>query len=160
MSSSASACSRCPIQRILTLRTAAHAGFGGQRCFGGVDECGVDAVHQPAEHIAHRGAQHGEDRDGDEQSDDGVGEREAERDAAGAEKHGQRGESVGAGVQAVGDEGGRADAAADADAVERDEFVADESDQPGGGDPAEMLDRRRGGSGDDGFDRGDRRPTG
>ena len=99
---------------------------------------------QAAEHVAGRGAQHRQDRDGDEQADDRVGQREAQRDAAGAEQHGQRGESVGAGVQAVGDQRGRADLAADADAVERDEFVADEADEPGRGDPAEVLDRRRG----------------
>ena len=78
---------------------------------------------------------------GDEQADDGVGEREAQRDTAGAEQHGQRGESVGAGVQPVGDQRGRADAATDADAVERDEFVADEPDQTGRGDPADVFDR-------------------
>ena len=66
-----------------------------------------------------------------------------ERDTAGAEQHGQRGEAVGAGVQPVGDQRGRADPAADADAVERDEFVADEADEAGGGDPADVLDRRR-----------------
>ena len=142
---------------------AAHpgdAGFGGQRGFGGVDEFGVDAVHEAAEHVAHGGAQDGEDGDGDEQPDDGVGQREAQRDAAGAEEHGQRGESVGAGVQSVGDQGGRADLAADADAVDGDEFVADESDQPGGGDPAEVLDRDGVDQAADRFDPGDRRPTG
>ena len=141
MSSSASAWSRCPIHRILTLRTAADTGFGGQRGFGGVDELGVDAVHEAAEHVADGGAQHGQDGDRDEQPDDGVGEREAKRDTASTEQHGQRGEAVGAGVQAVGDQGGRADLAADADAVDRDEFVADEPDEPGRGDPADVLDR-------------------
>ena len=84
---------------------------------------------------------HGEDSDGDEQADDGVGEREFECDTSGAEKHCQRGESVGAGVESVGDQGRRADPAADADAVDGDEFVADEADESGGGDPSEVFDR-------------------
>ena len=44
-------------------------------------------------------------------------------------------------MQAVGHQGGRADLAADPDAVDRDEFVADEADEPGGGDPTEVVDR-------------------
>ena len=120
------------------------AGFGGQRGFGGVDEGGVHAVHEAAEDVAHGGAQDGQDGDGDEQPDDGVGQREAQGDATGSEEHGQRGESVGAGVQSVGDQGGRADATPDADAVDGDEFVADEPDQTGCGDPADMLVSGRG----------------
>ena len=41
-------------------------------------------------------------------------------------------------MQAVGDEGDRADATPGADAVDGDEFVADEPDQPGGGYPADV----------------------
>ena len=73
------------------------------------------------------------------EADDGVGGGKAERDAERADDHGQRGEAVGAGVQPVGDQGGRSDAAADPDAVDRDEFVPGEADQPGGGDPAQVL---------------------
>ena len=68
----------------------------------------------------------------------------SECDTGGAEKHCQGGESVGAGVESVGDEGRRADPAADADAVDGDEFVADEADESGGGDPSDVFDRRRG----------------
>ena len=60
--------------------------------------------------------------------------------AEGAEDDGQRGEAVGAGVQAVGDERGGADASADADAVERDELVAGEPDQACGDEDADVGD--------------------
>ena len=45
-----------------------HARFGGQRCFGGVDEFGVHPVHEPAEHITHCGAQHRQDGDRDDRA--------------------------------------------------------------------------------------------
>ena len=74
------------------------------------------------------------------QADDRVGGRPTQGDAGRADDDGQRGEAVGAGVQPVGDQGGGTDTTADPDAVERDEFVAGESDHTGGGDPTEMLD--------------------
>jgi hypothetical protein len=54
---------------------------------------------------------------GNHQADDGVGQRESQRDATGADQHGQRGESVGAGVQSIGNQSGRA-AAASRDAAQ------------------------------------------
>ena len=73
----------------------------------------------------------------------GIGQREPERDTASAEQHRQRREAVGAGVQAVGNQCGRTDSAADPDPVERHQLVADEAHEAGGGDPAHMLDLRR-----------------
>ena len=67
---------------------------------------GIDAVDQATEYVAHGRPQHGEDGHGDDQPDDRVGEREAQCHTAGADQHGQRGEPVGAGVQAVGDQRG------------------------------------------------------
>lgn len=58
------------------------------------------------------------------------------------EKYCQGCEFVGTGVQAVGDQSDRSDAPVNADAIDRDEFVADESDQCGVRRPS-----RRGGSG-------------
>ena len=88
--------------------------------------------------------EHDQDRHGDEQADDGVGEREPGEHADGAERHGQRGEPVGAGVQAVGDQRGGPDRAADPDPVDGDELVAGEADDAGGeDDPAEVGDRLR-----------------
>ena len=58
-------------------------------------------------------------------------------------------------MQSVGHEGGGADPASDADAVERDEFVADETDETGGSDPAEVVDRDGVDKAADRFDRGD-----
>src|SRR5258705_3954596 len=43
-----------------------YSRFFGQGGFGGVDEFGVDAVHQAAEYVAHGGAQDREDGEGDE----------------------------------------------------------------------------------------------
>jgi hypothetical protein len=43
-------------------------------------------------------------------------------------------------VQAVGDQGGRADTSSDPDAIEGHPFIADETEQSGQGDPADMLD--------------------
>ena len=57
---------------------ASDSGFSGQGGFSGVDEFGIDAIHESAEHVADGGAQNGEYGGGDEQSDDGVGEREAQ----------------------------------------------------------------------------------
>ena len=47
--------------------------------------------------------------DGDEEANHWIGPGQAERDAACSEEDGEAGEAVGAGVQPVGDEGGRAD---------------------------------------------------
>ncbi len=46
-------------------------------------------------------------------------------------------------MQAVGNQGGRPDLAADPDAIERHQFVAEEPDDTGGGHPAEIVDRSR-----------------
>ena len=59
-------------------------------------------------------------------------------------------------MQSIGDEGGRADAAPDADAVDRDELVADEADEPGGGDPGDVIDPDGVDQAAHRFDRGDR----
>src|SRR5829696_1424551 len=48
-------------------------GFGGA-----VDERRVHSIHQAGADLADRGAQHGEDRDRDDQTDDGVGPAPAE----------------------------------------------------------------------------------
>ncbi len=91
------------------LRTAGDAACGGECGFGGVNEGGVHAVHQAAQYVSDRGPQDSQDGDGDEQTDEWVGQWEAECCASGAEKHSQGGESVGAGVQTVGDHSDRAD---------------------------------------------------
>ena len=65
----------------------------------------------------------------DQQADDRVGQRETGQHADRAEHHGQRGEPVGAGVQAVGDQRRGADPAADPDPVDGDQLVAGEPDQ-------------------------------
>ena len=103
------------------------------------DDRRVDGVHQPVEHLAGGAAQHGEDGDRDDQPDDRVGPLEPEPHADGAERHGQRGEPVGAGVVAVGLQRRRPDPAADPDPVQGDELVAGEADQPGQEQPPMLV---------------------
>ena len=85
----------------------ADPGPGGQDGEGGVDEFGIDGVEETAKYVAYGGAQHGQNGDGDRQADDRVGQRKAEGHTACGEKHSQGGESVGAGVEPVGDQAAR-----------------------------------------------------
>ena len=84
-----------------------------------------------------------EDGDGDEQADERVCEGPAGEHAEGAGDDGEGGEPVGAGVEAVGDEGGRPDLVAYPDAVHGDELVAEKADDAGGEDPADVADLPR-----------------
>ena len=63
--------------------------------------------------------------------------------AQGAGDDGQRGEAVGAGVLAVGDQGRRSDPAPDADAINGNQLVAGETDEPGGDEYADIGHRLR-----------------
>ena len=74
-------------------------------------------LHEAAVAVGLGAAQHEQDRDGDEDPDDRVGEREPQQHPDGAGHDGQGGEAVGAGVQAVGDQGRGADLASEANAV-------------------------------------------
>jgi len=53
-------------------------GFGGQCGFGRIDKSGVHPVHEAAEDVAHCTAQDSHNRHGHQQSDDGVGQGEAQ----------------------------------------------------------------------------------
>jgi len=53
-------------------------GFGGQCGFGRIDKSGVHHVHEAAEDVAHCTAQDSHNRHGHQQSDDGVGQGEAQ----------------------------------------------------------------------------------
>ena len=68
-----------------------------------------------------------EDRGRNEQPDDGIGKRIAEPYPNRAEQHGQARPAVDAGVVPVGDQGGAVDFPADADAEDRNSFVADKA---------------------------------
>ncbi len=122
---------------------AEHAGDGSQRALGQVDERGVHRVHQPPADLAGGLVEHGQDRPGDGQADHRVGPAPAEGNPARPEQHRQRGEPVGARVQPVGDQRGRADPAADADAVAGHQLVAREPGQRGRGHRDQGGDRRR-----------------
>lgn len=93
-----------------------------------VNQGGVDPVEESAADVA---------GDADQQADQGIGEGETSPDADHSERDGEGGEAVGAGMDAVGDEGGGSDPAAGPDSVERDEYVACEPDEAGRQDPAE-----------------------
>lgn len=105
------------------LSDAHHARDAGGRDLDLVDQGRVDGVEEAGPDLAQRGAQHPEDGDGDDEADDRVGDRPAERHAVRPEEHRKAGEPVGAGVEAVGDEGGAADPPSDADALAGDDLV-------------------------------------
>ena len=120
---SASARSSWPTQRIgPPRRTPRRAVL--DRPLDSLDESRVDAVHQTSVDVASRVLEHDEDRRGDEEADEGVGDLESGGHADGADDDGQGREPVGAGVQPVGHQGGGPDLAPDADAVDGDELVA------------------------------------
>jgi hypothetical protein len=81
----------------------AHTCRRAQGGLGLVDDVRVDGVHQAVVDLAAPVLKNQQDRHRDGQADDGIGPPPAERDAAGAEHHGERGEAVSAGVQPVGD---------------------------------------------------------
>src|SRR5664279_659799 len=54
----------------------------------------VHGLQQPSEDLPSRLAEHGQNRNGDHQADDGVREAEPEGDATGAEEYGETGPSV------------------------------------------------------------------
>jgi hypothetical protein len=122
------------------LAGAQHAGGGAQGVFGLVDELEVDGVHQPPVDLACCLPQDGEDGDSDEETDDGVGPAPADRNAACAGQHGQGGQSVGAGVEPVRDQGGGADLPFGADPVPCDQLVAGEPEHGRGGHGGEVGD--------------------
>ena len=65
-----------------------HAGNPRFCCecrLGGIQQRGVHAVHEAAEHIASGGPKDGEDGHGDDQADDRVRKWEAESDSTGAQ---------------------------------------------------------------------------
>ena len=74
-----------------------------------VDQLGVNAVQEPAVDVTRRALQDEKDSNGDEQPDDGIGQRPSGQHPEGSGDDGKRGEPVGAGVEAIGDEGGGAD---------------------------------------------------
>ena len=106
----------------------------GESMLGSGKQGGVHGVHEPAVDLPGRLAQYDDDGHGDDQPDDGIGQLPACGDATCTEHHRERGEPVGAGMEPVGDQGRRADATANADAVAGDKFVTDEAEDTGGGD--------------------------
>jgi hypothetical protein len=120
------------------LAGAEHSVGRPQGALGLVDEGWIDGVHQPPVDLAGRLAQHRRDGDGDEQADDRVGPVPADRDAARPDQHGQRGQPVGAGMQAVGDQRRRADLAPGANPVPGRQLVAREADERRDGDHGQI----------------------
>jgi hypothetical protein len=83
------------------------------------------------------------DGDGNREADKGVCLLDAEPHSRGAKDNRQGGEAVGAGVVAIRDEGGAADALADADAVLGDCFVSDEAEEARESHEAQVVNRMR-----------------
>src|SRR5258705_1284729 len=89
----------------------------GQDRDSAVDQFGVDAVQQPAEHIACREDQHDTDNARDDQTNDRIGRRKSQRRADGARDHRQRRQTVCARMHSVGPQCGRPDAGANPNAI-------------------------------------------
>jgi hypothetical protein len=106
-------------------------GDGSDAMFGAVDQGWVDAIQQAPADVAGRAPQQDEYHGADQHADDRIGQRETGPRPDHAEHHCQRGEPVGAGMHAVGDQRRRVDLATDPDPVDGDQLVADEPDQPG-----------------------------
>src|SRR4051794_38612290 len=79
-----------------------------------------------------------EDRQGDQQSDDRFGQRQAEPHPDRAEHDGEAGQAVDAGMGPIGDQGRAVDPAAPPDAEYGHGLVADEADDAGRHDPSEQ----------------------
>src|SRR5262245_48375381 len=79
------------------------------------------------------------DRDGNEQTDDRVGERKPYRYSECADHDREAGEPVGPGMEAIGDERRAVDLTSDLDAEHSHRLVPEEPDHAGGGKPAEMY---------------------
>ena len=120
------------------LAGAEHAVGRPQGALGLVDKGWIDSVHQPPVDLAGRLPQHRQDGGSDEQADDRVGPVPADRDAARPDQHRQRGQPVGAGVQAVGDQRRRADLRPRANPVPGRQLVACEADERGDGDRGQI----------------------
>ena len=118
---------------------AANPRDGAENRRAPVHELRLDRVHEATEHIPRRRPAHEHDGHGDHQTGDRVGQAETGGDASGTGEHGQRGHAVGAGVQPVGDQGGRADAPTDPDAVLGHPLVPQEPQNGSGGDSAQQL---------------------
>ena len=70
-----------------------------------VNQGRVDGVHQASAYLLHRRTQNPEDRDGDAQTNDGIGPAPTKRYTTSAKQHREAGEPVSAGVQAVSNKG-------------------------------------------------------
>jgi len=114
------------------LAHAEHPRRAAQGLFHLVNQGRVDGIHQPAVDLPDGLAQHREDGHRDHQADHRVGPGPAHRHATHAQQHRQRRKPVGAGVQPISDQRGRADLPADPDPVPGDQFVAGETDDRGG----------------------------
>ena len=68
---------------------ANDAGSGDEGLFGLIHERRIDSVEQPAEYFSRGSLQDDEDRDGDQQANDGVGQGEPGKDTDRAEGNGQ-----------------------------------------------------------------------
>ncbi len=118
-----------------------HPRNGRQVSLGGRDDVGVDSVHEPAEDFDDGTLEDDQDREGDQDADDRVCQREAQQYADRADRDRQGREAVGAGVQAIRDQRSGADLPADPDPIDRHQFVTGEPDQPGREDDPDMADR-------------------
>jgi hypothetical protein len=120
--------------------------YAGCVCNGGFSESGkfrIDGVHEASINVHSGGPEDKQDRDSDGKANDRVGLRESCQDAKCPGDDSEGSEPVCSRVQTVGNKSRRADLPADADPVDGDQFVADESDEAGGSDDPRIADWSR-----------------
>src|SRR6266487_2182641 len=121
-----------------------------------VDHIWLDAVEHSREDRFNRLPDDLHDGDGDEETDNRIGERIAEPDADCAEEHGQTCPAVDSGVITIGHERSTLNFLANFDAENGDRFVADEANDRSSHDRPKIANRLRMHEAADGFVTGDR----
>ena len=103
-----------------------------------VDNVWIDPVQHSREYLFAALDHDFENRDGDQQPDEWIGEREAKPYAKHSDEHRQTGPAVDPRMMAIRDKRGTADPPSDADAENRDRFIAHKTDRGCGGNRCQM----------------------
>lgn len=120
----------------------AHGGHTWDRVgnlLGPVDQGGINGIEDPPEHSGPGVPEQHQNHSGHDQACGWVDPIGTQSGPDTGGNHGERGQSIGPGVLAVGDEGFRRDAAPHTYPVLGDQLVARSADEPGGDDPWNVI---------------------
>lgn len=123
------------------VRERVHSGDVAGRVPHLVNHLGLDSVKHTGENDFHRLPNYSEDRDRDDEANYRIGFRKAKVYADRAHQHGEARPPVGARVVAVRDERSASNLLSHPYPEERDELIAEESNDRRGGDPTKMANR-------------------